>query len=312
MRKFLSILATIVIWYFAISGIIYSLGVIFDSRLIVSKILAIVLLLISIYFIPIVYKRVIIQINKGVIAIFFIIFFSVINYLETPPELRGDDIPFYVTAEVLNIREVGSIDSPTIFQLKLGEEVQVISVSDDWFEIETTEGKRGFAFNEYLSTDNPLEDNTMKWLMYLVGGWFIYRFLFSSKSSRASGSTGRTVQSHTQPKNQYICEFCGVKSDSPRFTSSTGCRNKTGHAAFEGGIQDKYICKYCGTTDSSILFISSTGCLESPDKKHSPLRIGIQAEYTCKHCGTKDSNLRSLTFNSCLRSSTGRHQVFEG
>lgn len=312
MKKFLSVVTTIVIWYFAVSGIIYSLGVIIDSRLFASKLLAIVLLLLSIYYIPIVYKRVPIQINKGIIAILFIVFFGVINYLETSPKLRGDDIPFYVTADVLNVREQGSTDSPTVFQLRLGDEIQVISVSEDWFEIETADGKQGFASKEFFSIDNPLEDDTMKWILYLIGGWFVIKFLFFGRSSGTSDKINRVSPKPNQIDNKYICEFCGNKSDTPRFTSSTGCRNKSGHKAFEGGIQDEYICKYCGTKDSTILFISSTGCLVSPDKKHSPLRMGIQDEYTCKYCGSRDSDLRSLSFNSCLKSSTGRHQPFEG
>jgi len=91
---------------------------------------------------------------------------------------------------------------------------------------------------------------------------------FSSKKASSKKSFFGIFDSN--PKEKFICKFCGVEFSS--VSSMIGCvcpRHENGphkgfHAPYEGDIKQRYTCKYCGVTAASINRLTAGSCVRHP------------------------------------------------
>ena len=64
-----------------------------------------------------------------------------------------------VTATYLNFRSSGNLNAPIIGSLKFGTSVQILSESNGWLSIQTSDGKKGWVSSQYVSVqsgENPV------------------------------------------------------------------------------------------------------------------------------------------------------------
>ena len=204
---------------------------------------------------------------------------------------------YEVDASILNIRAGRGIEYEKIAGIPRGEVVEVFEIVDDWAEIETKEGVKGYVSFEYLkpndsspqeqeksNEDNAPSDEGNDYLGIIFVSAILFYAIFSWTSPNSKNKKGKPKRSKNQKKS--------AKQNQRKAPV----------------VMNKFLCKHCGNKDSSLRSLTFSSCHTSPTGKHQPFEGGEQEIYLCKHCGNKDSSLRSLTFSSCHTSPTGRHQ----
>ncbi|MBE7092283.1 MAG: hypothetical protein E7365_03805 [Clostridiales bacterium] len=77
------------------------------------------------------------------------------NDLATPtPDLSAGTI-MYVTGSTVNVRAEASTDSDKITSLTKGTSVTAYEVSNGFYEVKLSDGKKGYISDKYLSTEDP-------------------------------------------------------------------------------------------------------------------------------------------------------------
>lgn len=138
--------------------------------------------------------------------------FTIITFLLLTIQSFGQDYK-YVTTETLNVRQKAGKQYSVVGQINKGDKVSVISQSDDWTEIESSNGIKGFVATKYLdSTYQTTEDKEAKspWgsliILLLILGFGIYKAknflsgIFGNTSSNASSTKKPATKIYSQPK----------------------------------------------------------------------------------------------------------------
>lgn len=324
MKEFWRIIKLIFAWIIGSAGVIIGLMVIFEANTWIQRIFTGLFILISLYIIPKINNWLRFGIRPKFIAIAFLVSFLGMVFTDSIKPSSETEISeadsveqYYVTASKLNVRKGSGTNHDVVYKLEKGDKVEIISQTNDWTKIKTTQGQ-GFVSSKYISTEKPESSDTPEWLTYLIIGAIILYALFSKKGSSSSGGsskprstpTSRPTSRPTPQKPQYICKHCGTKrNDLFQMTHENCTQSPTKkHEPFEGGIQSEYICKYCGTKRRDLFQMTHENCTQSPSGKHQPFEGGIRSEYHCKFCGTKRRDLFQMTHENCSQSPSGKHQ----
>lgn len=182
MKNIWRALKTLALWGIGIVGIILALAVFFDSTQIIAKIFAAFLFIVSVYILPIISKILKLKIKNAYIVIAFLVasIGSMIIY-GTEPEANIDDSTYYCTTDKLNVRNGGGKEFDIAFQIDKGDELTIITEGENWSEIECSKGK-GFVANEFISKDDPSEDDNYDWIAYVIVAIIGLFSLFLKKS----------------------------------------------------------------------------------------------------------------------------------
>ena len=324
MKEFWRILKLIFAWIIGSAGVIIGLMVIFESDTWIQRIFTGLFILISLYIIPKISNWLRLGIRPKIIAIAFLVSFLGMVFTDSIKPSSQTEISevdsveqYYVTASKLNVRKGSGTNHDVVYKLEKGDKVEIISQTNDWTEIKTTQGQ-GYVSSKYISTEKPESSETPEWLTYLIIGGIILYGLFSKKGGAGSGGSSKprstpTSRPSSKPKPQkpkHICKHCGFENESLQTLTALSCsKSPTGkHQPFEGGVQSKYICKDCGFENKSLQTLTALSCSKSTTGKHRPFEGGIQPKYYCKHCGFENSSMQTLTALSCSKSPTGKHQ----
>lgn len=160
----------------------------------------------------------------------------------------------YVNTELLNIREGAGKNYTVVGQVKQSEKVTIISEADNWTQIETESGIKGFVSSKFLSETNeePKKKKGSIWTLVLIIGGLILYWLFKSPSSSNTSRNSSRPKSTPKPKPNrwYHCKNCNEKVQSSKMPTGLNCSNSTFHKWTDLGEvgNDAYNCKNCGTT----------------------------------------------------------------
>lgn len=220
----------------------------------------------------------------------------------------------YVNTEVLNVRSGASTNNEIVDKISKGEKVTILSISNNWSEVELENGNVGYVSSKFLSSSNPNEKGGFSFL-YIIGGLIALTVLYQlfKGGSNSNSSSTKSISSkipEQQQKQKYYCKCCGADFKSIRDLTFNSCSKSSTkkHELFEGGVANKYHCKDCGQDFKSLKDLTFNSCSKSPTRKHRPYEGSIKSRYTCKHCGQQFKNLKDLTFNSCSKSPSRKHQ----
>lgn len=285
MKKLWKILKIIVGWIIGIFTIIFGVFSFFETDYWLPKIFAVSLTLTGLYIIPLINKKLKIKIKPLIISIIFLVSFLGIPISETSKKSDNsiDAKKYYVTANVLNVREGQGKKYKVLFKLKKGDEVYVISEDNNWAKIVISDEQTGYVASEFISDKPPKKKKGDNWLSYIVISVIILLGMFSKGDTSCTSTVSAQKQTAkpVQKKPQQIKE----KTEEPVF-----------------------ICKYCGYTNKDLSTLTFFSCSRSPTGKHVPYEKGVQPMYYCKYCGYKNKDLGTLTFFSCSKSPTGKHE----
>lgn len=213
--------------------------------------------------------------KQNIVLIFLLIIVSVNN-------LECQETKF-VSTQTLNVRENASKNSKILDKITYNDEVKVISTKNDWSEIETKNGIKGFVFSELLTTtlnQDSTKNKETSWLIYAIA---IITILFiitklldvfisvSSFFERIFKGSKNNSKTEKRPSIKYLCEYCGQKFSSVQSLSQMRCHrhplgdSKGVHKLFEGGEKSKYICKYCGISNTSLDYLTLRRCNSHPN-----------------------------------------------
>ncbi len=281
------IVKIILAWIIGVFAILFSLIGFFGMTFWLTKVFSGLLAISGLYLIPPINRKLNFGIPTKYITIFLLIcFFGIpISEINEPDTSKKTEIQltkkYYITTNVLNVREGKGKDFKVIKKLKKGDKINVVSNEGEWTQISLEDGKIGYVSSEFIS--NKPKDNKEKssWLGYIAIGGFIFLSMFSKGSkSDSSNNTNSSRKSVTEKKS----------------------------VQKEKVFEPVFICRYCGFENKNLGTLTFCSCSKSPTGKHIPYDKGVQPLYYCKHCGYKNKNLGTLTFCSCSNSPTGRHE----
>lgn len=304
MKEFWRILKLIFAWIIGSAGVIIGLMVIFESDTWIQRIFTGLFILISLYIIPKISNWLRLGIRPKIIAIAFLVSFLGMVFTDSIKPSSQTEISevdsveqYYVTASKLNVRKGSGTNHDVVYKLEKGDKVEIISQTNDWTEIKTTQGQ-GYVSSKYISTEKPESSETPEWLTYLIIGGIILYALFSKKGSSSSGGSSKprsTPRPTSTPKpttssikiNNFQCKKCSTVIQSAKQPSAFNC-SSGGHHSWTnlGEIGDtNFQCKKCGLLLQSNKRPSAFDCGQGGHHSWTDLgKVGADS-YQCTKCG---------------------------
>lgn len=172
-----------------------------------------------------------------------------------------------VNTTELNVRDKASKSGNVVEVLSRGDEAKIIGRNGNWYEIELSDGRTGYASSSFLKISNTRSSSENKstrqysWSSVLFIGGFVVYLLYklmsffggssSNKGSRASTSTTRRSSPpapKSNPAHWYFCNHCAEKVKTTKTPTALNCSRSTFHHWNDLGLvgENNYSCKHCG------------------------------------------------------------------
>ena len=318
MKEFWRIIKLIFAWIIGSAGVIIGLVVIFDANTWIQRIFTGLFILISLYIIPKINNWIRLGIRPKFIAIAFLVSFLGMVFTDSIKPSSETEISeadsveqYYVTASKLNVRKGSGTNHDVVYKLNKGDRVEIISQTNDWTEIKTSQGQ-GYVSSKYISTEKPESSETPEWLTYLIIGAIVLYGLFSKKGSSGSGgsskprssSPSRPSISKPQPIKKAMSD---VRVKSNNYLETFDETGKRINGAFLGGNDEKLL----GFTSTFYVTVKSNNYLttyNSECKRINGMFLGGNDERFHSCAGNTFSTMKSIKYltnydSNCKRQS---------
>ncbi|WP_198931829.1 SH3 domain-containing protein [Labilibacter marinus] len=321
----MTILKAFTLWLFGLLAIINGFFYLIEDTSNEIRGLALVFILMGIYTVPWVRKRLRFNIKPPIHIFIYVCIMFIIQELDSVNR-TSVEIVSSVNATTLNVREGAGTDYPVVFILEKGDTVKVVSAQEGWSEISLENRSNGFVASKYIQTKKNTKTVWWRWIVYITGAVFLLRKLFIRKRSYSSDTFSNfDYASDASNKVDDQSSINNQDTDFGNHHHSTNVNSKSSSRSYSTSQKEKIVdnestvekevvfyCKFCGKNDSSISSLTSSSCRYSSNGKHQPYEGKDSLKFCCKYCGKEDATISSLTSGACRNNSSGKHKPYIG